>query len=110
MLAEFISLILKMTYDQIKAYSLLEQVRHSLMTMGGLVATDRPDLHNLDTDKDKNTVWEIDTQNEIAMVDEAMAALRHIHRSVDGKSDACEICGHDIRHGIHDAALGGKRQ
>ena len=55
------------------AYADLHAVRHSLVTYGGLVATDRPDLHDLDTDRDKNTVWEIDTQNEVAMVDEAIA-------------------------------------
>ena len=55
------------------AYADLHAVRHSLVLYGGLVATDRPDLHDLDTDRDKNTVWEMDTQNEIAMVDEAIA-------------------------------------
>jgi hypothetical protein len=53
-------------------YASLEAIKHSLCFWGGLVATDRPDLHNLDTDRDKNTVFEIDTQNEIAMIDEAM--------------------------------------
>jgi hypothetical protein len=54
------------------SYANLHSVLHSLTTYGGLVATDRPDLHNLDTDRDKNTVFEIDTQNEIAMVEEAI--------------------------------------
>lgn len=67
------------------AFASLEAIRHSLCFWGGLVATDRPDLHNLNTDRDKNTVFEIDTQNELAMVDEAiqhhenlMAALQQI--------------------------------
>lgn len=53
-------------------YANLGAVRHSLCFYGGLIATDQPDLHNLDTDRDKNTVFEIDTQNEVAMVDEAI--------------------------------------
>lgn len=25
----------------------------------------------------------------------------HVHRSIDGQSDECAFCGHDIRHDVH---------
>ena len=68
----------------------LETVRHSLCLWSGLIATDRPDLHNLDTDRDKNTVFEIDTQNEIAIVDAAIEQTMALKKSLQFMVEAAE--------------------
>jgi hypothetical protein len=102
-------------------YASLEAIKHSLCFWSGLVATDRPDLHNLDTDRDKNTVFEIDTQNEIAMIDEAIQqrnalveALEKIAGGLISGNDgpSLELPAAEFRHamwtwsqGIANAAL-----
>lgn len=54
------------------AFASLEAIEDSLTFYGGLVATDRPDLFGMDTDARKDVCFEIDTQNELAMVREAI--------------------------------------
>ena len=92
--------------DKYTKIKYLQDMRHNLVSMSGLVATDKPDLHNLDTDAHKDTVWAIDTDNEVAMIDEILDELRHYHGAgtMVGKDiDECAFCGHDIRNDIHSS-------
>lgn len=53
----------------------LRSAHHALTLLNGCVATDRPDqVPGMDTDKYKNLVWEVDTDNELAEIDAALAS------------------------------------